>query len=617
MTFEDEDFQADQAGAPGEGQDEPWRSSIDFPDDISSMTQDLKTKLKSNLKLDYVFGYRSKDTRNNLYYLKENVIVYHAASLGIIMNLDSNTQQYFTGHMEDIQSFAINDSKTLIATGENCNKSGIKSSVCVWDPQCKEQMRFQGMFEKGVNVLCFSPNGSKLLAISLDENHTIFLFDMKQKKLICSTSGGNSKILDACFKNDKEFVTVGLKHYKYWMINDNQFFCKDGIFGNDTKVDNKIGLVKLSNNNFVTGSATGEVTIWDEEKIIIMKKCHTKYVDCMYTKDNIILTGGRDYTIVILDKDLSELRRILLDTTKVDSVLSLPRSLEISPISSNKILLGTLSSEIFELTFSTSNILTGDFTSTNYLYGHYSQSREDANEINGISYLTKKDLFVTVSDDSTLRFWDAEKNKQVEYFKLDIDNNGQKIKNSEGLNISKAQCVDGNLKETHIAVGFIDGSVRIYCIQDVFFIDKIINFRKSSCTDVKFSPNGNFLAVSFKEGIIDILNTDDYLKIFSLDGHTESVNRIDWSIDSNFLSSSSVNGELNFYNMKKGTKIIRTSDLKNEEWNTWTRIYGWPVQGIWENNDDSIYACNRSKYEIKGNKLIAFGGENGIVKVFK
>jgi len=39
----------------------------------------------------YVFGYRCKDTRNNIRYLSSNKIVYHAAAVGVVFDPETNT----------------------------------------------------------------------------------------------------------------------------------------------------------------------------------------------------------------------------------------------------------------------------------------------------------------------------------------------------------------------------------------------------------------------------------------------------------------------------------------------------------------------------------------------
>jgi len=54
-----------------------------------------------------VHGYRAKDCRNNLRYLKNGKIVYHAAALGIVLDSSKNTQKFFDEHFDDITAFAL------------------------------------------------------------------------------------------------------------------------------------------------------------------------------------------------------------------------------------------------------------------------------------------------------------------------------------------------------------------------------------------------------------------------------------------------------------------------------------------------------------------------------
>ena len=56
--------------------------------------------------------------------------------------------------------------------------------------------------------------------------------------------------------------------------------------------------------------------------------------------------------------------------------------------------------------------------------------------------------------------------------------------------------------------------------------------------------------------------------------------------------------------------------MRNEEWESWTREYGWPVQGCWSGNQE-VLACDRSLKEIKSSRLLAAGYDNGSIRVFK
>jgi len=47
-----------------------------------------------NVSLEFVFGYRANCAKNNIKYLKNGGIVYHAASLGIILDIQSEKDKF-------------------------------------------------------------------------------------------------------------------------------------------------------------------------------------------------------------------------------------------------------------------------------------------------------------------------------------------------------------------------------------------------------------------------------------------------------------------------------------------------------------------------------------------
>lgn len=67
-------------------------------------------KLKNNL------CYR--DCRNNIRFLKNGNIVYHAAAVGIVLDQNNNTQKFFNKHTDDITAFDLHPDDETVATGE-------------------------------------------------------------------------------------------------------------------------------------------------------------------------------------------------------------------------------------------------------------------------------------------------------------------------------------------------------------------------------------------------------------------------------------------------------------------------------------------------------------------
>jgi hypothetical protein len=75
-----------QSAVPRES---PWRKGLDqlkkeaFTDKfVKNLSEEPPSQ---SIALDYVFGYRSFDCRNNLRFDKKDQIVYHQAALGVVL----------------------------------------------------------------------------------------------------------------------------------------------------------------------------------------------------------------------------------------------------------------------------------------------------------------------------------------------------------------------------------------------------------------------------------------------------------------------------------------------------------------------------------------------------
>ena len=61
-----------------------------------------KTAPPSQLKLEWVYGYRGHQCRNNLYYTQANDVVYFVAGVGVVYVPREKRQRFFLGHSDDI-----------------------------------------------------------------------------------------------------------------------------------------------------------------------------------------------------------------------------------------------------------------------------------------------------------------------------------------------------------------------------------------------------------------------------------------------------------------------------------------------------------------------------------
>jgi hypothetical protein len=73
-----------------------------------------------SLILEHVYGYRTRDCRNNLFYTKSGKIVFPAGSVCVVHDIKENTQRFFHGqHKEEVTAVAL-------------HPNGKTVSICPW-----------------------------------------------------------------------------------------------------------------------------------------------------------------------------------------------------------------------------------------------------------------------------------------------------------------------------------------------------------------------------------------------------------------------------------------------------------------------------------------------------
>ncbi|KAG8512315.1 Echinoderm microtubule-associated protein-like 6 [Galemys pyrenaicus] len=61
-----------------------------------------RTAPSCQLRLEWVYGYRGHQCRNNLYYTTGKEVVYFVAGVGVVYNTREHSQKFFLGHNDDI-----------------------------------------------------------------------------------------------------------------------------------------------------------------------------------------------------------------------------------------------------------------------------------------------------------------------------------------------------------------------------------------------------------------------------------------------------------------------------------------------------------------------------------
>jgi hypothetical protein len=103
------------------------------------------------MKLIWAHGFRSFDTRNNLFYNANENAVFCTAGVGVVQDSKAVDQKFFDKHKEDIVALAYCPITNMVATGQMAGKdmAGQKKrpkkggkfvNIFLWDASTCEQV---------------------------------------------------------------------------------------------------------------------------------------------------------------------------------------------------------------------------------------------------------------------------------------------------------------------------------------------------------------------------------------------------------------------------------------------------------------------------------------------
>jgi WD40 repeat protein len=157
----------------------------------------------SVFNLTFLKGYRTKNSRNNIFYTSDGSIVFPAGSLGIVQDIQANKQKFFhSKHKEDINAVALHPNGRTVATGDLVTHED-SCFVYLWDsitPQDEPiKIRIgEKKLAKGVADIAFSHDGKYLVVVAMDSDHMVYLYDLQKStnKPIVSSTGHNDEVIN-------------------------------------------------------------------------------------------------------------------------------------------------------------------------------------------------------------------------------------------------------------------------------------------------------------------------------------------------------------------------------------------------------------------------------------
>ena len=600
------------SGNPGGGDEftaiKPWIGAISEPSSWVSAPDSFQEPA-ADLQLKFVYGF-SSHIRNSVYFDKKGNYVYAAAATGVVYDPNTHTQRFNRTLTDDILSCSLSPDGNTCAIGE----IGRRPKVCIWDVNSGNTiMTIDGFHRRGVNLLAWSPSGSMLATVGLDNDHSIAVYNTETGDMIAESKGHQSKVLDVLFKSESEIIIVGVKHVKFFTLNGRRLKGKKGIFGKKGTIQPILCVASLGT-NVVTGQYDGTLYLWQGRNCQLRTESKRDGMELVGHKGPVtsiwtmaregVVSGGKDGVVIVWDRTLTQLKRFDISTLKGSAPLARPSSdlsgrqrvvlpcgIQSLCMKDSTILVATKSGSL--ITFSSDNEDVSESDTNRVIDGHF------VGETWGLARHPNKEEFVTCGDDMTLRLWDSAHQRAISVVKLD----------------AKARAVDYAPDAAHIAVGLYSGRVEIFDGQLKECV-KGISVCREWIQDLKFSPfPGQQLAVSSHDNNIYVFDRKSYTRTAVLSGHSSYITHIDFSSDGKYLQSNCGAYELLFWDVARGRQITSASSLRDTKWATWTCTLGWPVQGIWppEADGTDVNAVDRSP---DGNLLVT-ADDFGKVKLFR
>lgn len=563
-------------------------------DQVESYNLEAKVELPAKrLKLEWVYGYRGRDCRTNLYLLPTGETVYFIASVVVLYNVEEQLQRHYTGHNDDVKCLAVHPDKITIATGQvaGTSKDGkqLPPHVRVWDSVTLNTLHVIGMgfFDRAVTCVAFSKSngGGNLCSVDDSNDHVLSVWDWQKEEKLADVKCSNEAVFVADFHptDTNIIVTCGKSHLYFWTLEGNSLIKKQGLFEKQEKPKFVLCVTFSENGDTITGDSSGNLLVWGKGTNRInhaVQGAHDGgiFALCMQ-RDGTLVSGGKDRKLISWDGNYQK-----------HNVVEIPEQFgPVRTVAEGKgdvVLIGTTRNFVLQGT------LAGDFSTITQ--GH-------TDELWGLAAHSQKPQFLTCGHDKQITLWDAASHHPV--WTKNIEDPAQ----SAGFHPSG--CV--------VAIGTLTG--RWFVLDtDTKDLVTVHTDGNEQLSVMCYSPDGNFLAIGSHDNYIYIYAVNEngrkYSRIGKCSGHSSFITHLDWSVNSQYLMSNSGDYEILYWIPTACKQVVSVETTRDLAWATYTCTLGFQVFGVWPEGSDGtdLNAICRSPDQ----KLLATGDDFGKVHLF-
>ncbi|NXX12067.1 EMAL1 protein, partial [Podargus strigoides] len=562
---------------------------------VESYNLEAKVELPAKrLKLEWVYGYRGRDCRSNLYLLPTGETVYFIASVVVLFNVEEQLQRHYTGHNDDVKCLAVHPDRITIATGQvaGTSKDGkqLPPHVRVWDSVTLNTLHVIGMgfFDRAVTCIAFSKSngGSSLCSVDDSNDHVLSVWDWQKEEKLADVKCSNEAVFAADFHptDTNIIVTCGKSHLYFWTLEGNSLVKKQGLFEKQEKPKFVLCVTFSENGDTITGDSSGNILVWGKGTNRIshaVQGAHEGgiFALCMLRDGTLVSGGGKDRKLISWNGNYQKLYKTEIPEQfgPIRTVAEGKGDVVLIGTTRNFVLQGTLSGDFFPIT-----------------QGH-------TDELWGLAVHSSKPQFFTCGHDKHITLWDATTHHPI-WNKI-IEDPAQ----SSGFHPSASV----------VAVGTLTGRWFVFDTETKDLVT-VHTDGNEQLSVMRYSPDGNFLAIGSHDNCIYIYGVSEngrkYTRIGKCSGHSSFITHLDWSVNSQYLVSNSGDYEILYWIPSACKQVVSVETTRDIEWATYTCTLGFHVFGVWPEGSDGtdINAVCRSH----GRKLLSTGDDFGKVHLF-
>ncbi|XP_068048511.1 echinoderm microtubule-associated protein-like 1 isoform X9 [Anomalospiza imberbis] len=562
---------------------------------VESYNLEAKVELPAKrLKLEWVYGYRGRDCRSNLYLLPTGETVYFIASVVVLFNVEEQLQRHYTGHNDDVKCLAVHPDRITIATGQvaGTSKDGkqLPPHVRVWDSVTLNTLHVIGMgfFDRAVTCIAFSKSngGSSLCSVDDSNDHVLSVWDWQKEEKLADVKCSNEAVFAADFHptDTNIIVTCGKSHLYFWTLEGNSLIKKQGLFEKQEKPKFVLCVTFSENGDTITGDSSGNILVWGKGTNRIshaVQGAHEGgiFALCMLRDGTLVSGGGKDRKLISWNGNYQKIHKTEIPEQfgPIRTVAEGKGDVVLIGTTRNFVLQGTLSGDFFPIT-----------------QGH-------TDELWGLAVHSSKPQFFTCGHDKHITLWDATTHHPI--WNKVIEDPAQ----SSGFHPSASV----------VAVGTLTGRWFVFDTETKDLVT-VHTDGNEQLSVMRYSPDGNFLAIGSHDNCIYIYGVSEngrkYTRIGKCSGHSSFITHLDWSVNSQYLVSNSGDYEILYWIPSACKQVVSVETTRDIEWATYTCTLGFHVFGVWPEGSDGtdINAVCRSH----GRKLLSTGDDFGKVHLF-